>query len=139
MTAVLQRVEALRASGVLGQLIRFVIVGGLSTVVYAAVYWPLATYVIWPVLASVAGFFVAVIFGYIFHSRWSFQGHGAEENAALKFKFFMVQSAGMLMNAAFTWVLTGPWVHGPTWWPLVPAVLVTPIATYALNRLWVFG
>lgn len=139
MTAVLQRVEALRASGVLGQLIRFVIVGGLSTVVYAAVYWPLATYLIWPVLASIAGFLVAVVFGYVFHSRWSFQGHGAEANTALKFKFFAVQSAGMLMNAAFTWVLTGPWVHGPTWWPLVPAVLVTPIATFALNRLWVFG
>ncbi|WP_236704372.1 GtrA family protein [Sphingomonas sp. HT-1] len=139
MTAVLQRVEALRASGVLGQLIRFVIVGGLSTVVYAAVYWPLATYVIWPVLASVAGFLVAVVFGYVFHSRWSFQGHGAEENAALKFKFFAVQSAGMVMNAGFTWLLTGPLVHGPTWWPLVPAVLVTPFATFALNRWWVFG
>lgn len=139
MTAVLQRVEALRASGVLGQLIRFVIVGGLSTVVYAGVYWPLATYVINPVLASVAGFFVAVIFGYFMHSRWSFQGHGAEENAALKMKFFVVQATGMLLNAGFTWLLTGPWVHGPTWWPLVPAVFVTPFATFALNRLWVFG
>ncbi|WP_198162087.1 GtrA family protein, partial [Sphingomonas sp. TDK1] len=69
MTAVSQRVEALRASGVLGQLIRFVIVGGLSTVVYAAVYWPLATYVINPVVASVAGFLVAVVFGYFMHSR----------------------------------------------------------------------
>ncbi len=139
MTAVLQRVEALRASGVLGQLIRFAIVGGLSSVVYSAVYLPLANHVLPPVLASVAGFLVAVVFGYIFHSRWSFQGHGAEENAALKFKFFVVQSVGMLLNAAFTWVLTGPWVHGPTWWPLVPVVFVTPFATFALNRLWVFG
>lgn len=139
MTAVLHRIETLLEKQVVQQLIRFVIVGGLSTVVYAGVYWPLATYVIPPVLASVAGFLVAVVFGYIFHSRWSFQGHGAEENAALKVKFFVVQSVGMLMNAGFTWVLTGPWVHGPTWWPLVPAVLVTPFATFALNRFWVFG
>jgi hypothetical protein len=30
-------------------------------------------------------------------------------------------------------------MHGPTWWPLVPAIFVTPLATYAFNRQWVFG
>jgi putative flippase GtrA len=129
----------MRASGMLGQLIRFIIVGGLSTVVYAAVYWPLATYVILPTLASVAGFLVAVVFGYFLHSRWSFKGHGAAAGVGTQSKFFAVQSTGMLMNAAFTWVLTGPLVHGPTWWPLVPAVLVTPIVTFGLNRLLVFA
>ena len=34
-------------------------------------------------------------------------------------------------------MLTGP-MHGPTWWPLVPAIFVTPLATFALNRQWVF-
>jgi putative flippase GtrA len=49
-----------------------------------------------------------------------------------------VQTVGMLMNAAFTWVAVD-WLHGPTWWPLVPAVLITPFVTFALNRWWVFG
>jgi len=35
-------------------------------------------------------------------------------------------------------VLTGL-LHQPAWVPLVPVVLVTPIATFALNRQWVFG
>ena len=35
-------------------------------------------------------------------------------------------------------VLTGP-MHGPTWWPLIPAIFVTPFATFALNRQWVFS
>lgn len=139
MTAVLHRIETLLEKQVVQQLIRFVIVGGLSTVVYSAVYWPLATYVIPPVLASLVGFLVAVAFGYPFHSRWSFKGHGAREDATHKLKFFIVQSMGMVLNAGFTWVLTGPLVHGPTWWPLVPVVFVTPFATFALNRLWVFG
>ena len=30
-------------------------------------------------------------------------------------------------------MLTGP-LHGPTWWPLIPAIFVTPLATFALNR-----
>jgi len=48
-----------------------------------------------------------------------------------------VQFSGFLLNEAFTWVLTGP-MHGPTWWPLIPAIFVTPLATFALNKQLVF-
>jgi putative flippase GtrA len=123
-----------------GQVIRFGLVGLFLTGVYAAVYWPLATYVIHPVAAVVVAFGVAVTVGYFLHSRWSFRGHEKDEGSAATLgRFLLVQSIGMLLNMAFTWVLTGPLFHGPTWWPLVPAVLVTPFATFALNRWWVFG
>ena len=127
----------MRQSGVLGQLVRFAIVGGLSTLVYAIVYWPLATYVIPPVLASVAGFLVAVVFGDVFHSRWSFKGHEAEGGVGTQSKFVAVQSVGMAMNAGFTWVCTGP-LHQATWVPLLPVIFVTPLVTFALNRYLVF-
>jgi hypothetical protein len=29
-------------------------------------------------------------------------------------------------------------MDGPTWWPLIPAIFVTPLATFALNRQLVF-
>jgi putative flippase GtrA len=137
MTAILRQVETLRANGTLGQLVRFGIVGVLSTVVYAAVYYPLGTYFIPPVLASVAGFFVAVAFGYVFHSRWSFKGHEAQGGVATQSKFFIVQSIGMVMNAGFTWILTDL-LHQPTWVPLIPVCLVTPPVTFLLNRYLVF-
>ena len=127
----------MRESGVLGQLVRFGIVGGLSTLVYAAVYWPLATYAIHPVAASVAGFLVAVVFGYFFHSRWSFKGHGAEGGVGTQSRFLAVQAAGMVMNAGFTWVCTGP-LHQPTWVPLLPVICITPLVTFVLNRYLVF-
>lgn len=131
--------QASAARALFGQLIRFGMVGGFSTLVYAAVYWPLATYVVHPVVAVVFGFLVAVTVGYFLHSRWSFKDHGkAERSPATQGKFLLVQLAGMGLNAAFTWVLTGPWFHGPTWWPLVPAVTITPFATFALQRWWVF-
>src|SRR3954447_22561060 len=119
------------------QLIRFGIVGLSLTALYSAIYWVLATYVMTPVLAVVVAFLICVGIGFVLHSRWSFRGHGAREDHRLKVKFLAVQSSSLVLNAAFTWVLTGP-MHGPTWWPLIPAVFVTPLATFALNKQLVF-
>ena len=130
------------ASGVLGQLIRFGIAGGISTVIYSAVYLPLAYFVLpksWAVLAVPPAFLVAVVCGFFLHSYWSFKGHGTRDSSGRQhFKFFVVQGFGLLLNAVFTWGITGP-LHGPQWLPLVPIVLITPLATFALNRQWVFG
>ena len=119
------------------QLVRFAIVGLFLAAVYSAIYWYLATFVMAPVLAVVIAFAVSVTMGFVMHSRWSFRGHGGREDRRMKLKFLLVQGSGFLLNEAFTWVLTGP-MHGPTWWPLVPAILVTPFATFALNRQLVF-
>lgn len=122
----------------LGQLVRFGVVGIGLTLLYAAIYWPLATYVMWPVLAVIIAFLVAVTVGFFLHSRFSFKGHGKTEDHKTKVQFFGVQTFGFLLNAAFTFIATDL-LHGPTWWPLVPAVLITPFATFFLNRLWVFA
>ena len=121
-----------------GQLVRFAVVGFSLAGVYSAIYWYLATFVMAPMLAVVIAFAVAVSIGFVLHSRWSFRGHGKAEDRRMKMKFLLVQGSGFLLNEAFTWLLTGP-MHGPTWWPLVPAIFVTPLATYLLNRQWVFG
>ena len=120
-----------------GQLVRFAIVGFALAALYSAIYWYLATYVMTPVLAVVIAFLVSVSIGFVLHSRWSFRGHGRREDNRLKMKFLAVQTSGFLLNEIFTWVLTGP-MHGPTWWPLIPAIFVIPPATYLLNRQLVF-
>ena len=120
-----------------GQLVRFGIVGLSLAALYSAIYWYLATYLMSPMLAVVIAFLVAVSIGFVLHSRWSFRGHGKREDRGMKVKFLAVQSSGFLLNEAFTWVLTGP-LHGSTWWPLIPAILVTPMATFLLNRQLVF-
>jgi putative flippase GtrA len=125
-------------SETVGQLVRFGIVGFSLAAVYSAIYWYLATYFMPPVAAVVIAFLVSVSIGFVLHSRWSFRGHGKAEDKRMKVKFLAVQGSGFLLNEVFTWVLTGP-MHGPTWWPLIPAIFVTPLATYLLNRQWVFG
>ena len=126
----------------LGQLIRFGVAGVMSTLIYSAVYLPLATWVLprgYAVAAVPPAFLVAVVFGFFAHSAWSFRGHGTRESGGRQhLKFLAVQGFGLLLNAAFTWIITGL-LHAPAWVPLIPVVLVTPLATFALNRQWVFG
>ena len=93
----------------------------------------------WPLAGNVLGYLAAMVSGYFLHSRWSFRGHGTRENAvATSSRFFAVSLVSFALNTAFVWVLTGPLFHGATWWPLLPILFVTPLVTFALNRLWVF-
>ncbi|QDZ08983.1 GtrA family protein [Sphingomonas panacisoli] len=127
----------------LGQLIRFGIAGVISTVIYSAVYLPLAWWVFTgnkAVFAVPPAFLVAVTAGFFLHSFWSFKGHGERDNSGRQHgKFLLVQGFGLVLNALFTWIITGPLFHGPEWLPLIPIVTITPLATFALNRQWVFG
>ena len=122
------------------QLVRYGVTGGFVTLLAVAVYWILATPLgVAPLLANLAGYFSAVAAGYVIHSRWSFRGHGRRDNLARTGgRFILVSLVSLALNSLFVWALTGP-LGGPTWWPIVPMVLVTPLVTFALNRLWVFG
>jgi len=133
------RIERWRTSGTLGQLARFGVTGLAMTALYAAIYWPLATYVMNPNLAVVIAFVVATAVGRYAHGAISFRGHGTRSRRTIR-RFFAVQALGFVLQQGFTWVLvTGPFFHGPTWWPLVPAVSVVPLVTFWLNRHWAFA
>jgi putative flippase GtrA len=121
-----------------GQLARFAVVGLFLAAIYSAIYWYLAANVMAPVLAVAIAFLVSVSIGFVLHSRWSFRGHGRTEDRRMKVKFLLVQGSGFVLNEIFTWVLTGPLFHGATWWPLIPAIFLTPFATFLLNRQLVF-
>ncbi|WP_374146302.1 GtrA family protein [Sphingomonas sp. 28-63-12] len=127
---------------IVDQLVRFAIAGGLSTVIYSAVYLPLTAYIFRAAQAVYAvpfAFAVAVTAGYFLHSRWSFKGHGTRQpGGRQQTKFVIVQGIGLALNAGFTWGVTAL-LGLPAWVALIPVVTITPIATFALNRQWVFG
>lgn len=137
-----QRFDHARASGVLGQLVRFGIAGGLSSVVYSLVYLPLTRFV-FPgsraVLAVPFAFAVAVCVGFVLHSKWSFRDHGTRQGGFVQHaKFVGVQASGLLLNGVVTWIGTAL-LHLQPWVPLIPAIFLAAIVTFALNRFWVFG
>ena len=142
MTVIQRQIDSLRGNALLGQLIRFGIVGVLSTLIYTAVYLPLTLYVFerrHAVYAVPFGFTVAVIAGFILHSRWSFKGHGTRApGPAQQAKFVAVQASGMALNAFITWIGTAKFGYAP-WVPLLPAVVLATMLTFYLNRRLVFA
>ena len=128
------------ASVLIGQIVRYGITGGLVTALAAAFYWVTATFFgVHPLLANFLAYLVAVASGYVMHSRWSFKGHGRRDNAVRTTgRFFAVSLVSLGLNSLWVWLLTGL-LAGPTWWPVVPMLIVTPAVTFLLNRHWVFG
>jgi len=142
VTAILRKVETMRESGLLGQIIRFGISGGILTIIYLAVYFPLVWWVFTEradaVYAVPPSFVVAVTAGYFLHSQWSFKGHGTREPGAMqKLKFVAVQGSGVALNGLVTWLGTAVLGY-PAWAPVLPAIGLATIVTFILNRYLVF-
>lgn len=139
----IRKTEAMFAANpVLGQLLRFAITGGFTSLLYSAVYLPL-TLTLFPgkraVFAVPIAFAVAATVGFVLHSRFSFKDHGTREPGGWQqAKFVIVQASGMLLNALITWIATAR-LGLPAWAPLVPAILLAAIFTFMLNRYWVFA
>jgi len=129
-----------RNSELIGQLFRFAITGGVLTVLVAGGYWVLATFFgVEPMLSLTLNFLLFTGVGYFLHSRWSFKGHGSRERGGARtVRFFIVNSLGFLANQFCVWLLVKQ-LGGPTWWPVIPILFLTPLLTFALNRRWVFG
>ena len=123
-----------------GQLVRFGLVGALLTVLVAGGYWVVATlFGVEPMLSMTLNYLFFTGLGYILHSNISFRGHGTRDRQGMRTaRFFTVNTLGFLANQFFVWLLVKH-LHGPTWWPVIPILFVTPLATFSLNRKWVFG
>lgn len=127
------------------QLLRFLVTGGFLTLLYAVIYSLVigANLRMAPArhaqLANLSGYLVAMLLGYILHSRFSFQGHGTRDNVRrTTFRFFIVSLVSFGLNAFWTWLFAtrlGFEKHVP----LIPISFITPLATFTLNRKWVFA
>lgn len=122
------------------QLVRYVIIGGLITALGAAIYYGCAEFLgIEPLIANLIAFIVGVIIGYVAHSQVSFRGHGERDDLTRTGgRFIAVNLFGLSLNSFWVWSLVH-WANGPNWWPIVPMVFVTPLATFMMHRHWTFG
>lgn len=122
----------------LGQLARFLVSGGIVTLLGVVVYALVALVLRWhPQLGNLLAYATAAATGYVMHSRWSFRGHG-ERTAGTAVKFMVVSLISLSLNSFWVWLITGPLGLGPAW-PIVPMIFFTPAVTFVLNRQWVFG
>jgi len=121
-----------------GQLVRFLISGGIVTLLGIGVYAAVALGVGWhPQLANLLAYATAMATGYLLHSRWSFRDHGQERDRGTLGRFVTVSLISLALNSLWVWILTGPLRLSPAW-PILPMLFVTPVVTFTLNRAWVF-
>ncbi|HEX7852398.1 MAG TPA: GtrA family protein [Sphingobium sp.] len=125
-----------------GQLFRYAIAGGGAAALYAVTYILFANMLLphgYAVAAVVPAFFLSLTASFLLHSRWSFAGHGArEKGVGQPLRFTLVQMGGLGLNATFTWLVTAV-LGGANWMALIPCLILTPLATFAVQRVWVFS
>lgn len=122
----------------LGQLLRFLVSGGIVTALGVGVYAFVALWLRWhPQLGNVLAYVTSMATGYVLHSRWSFRDHGGERTGGTMTRFVIVSLISYALNSFWVWLITEPLALPPEW-PILPMLFVTPLVTFTLNRQWVF-
>ncbi len=123
---------------ILGQLLRFLVSGGIVTALGVGVYAVIALVLRWhPQLGNFLAYVTAMATGYLLHSRWSFRDHGGTRGGNTVARFLVVSLISLGLNSFWVWLLTEPLALSPAW-PIAPMLFVTPLVTFTLNRQWVF-
>ncbi|MEX0969797.1 MAG: GtrA family protein [Paracoccaceae bacterium] len=120
----------------LGQIIRFGLVGGLATLVHMLVGVSLIGTGMAPLLANLCAFLVAFGVSFIGHYGFSFPQKTASLSSAFK-RFILVAIGGFLINesllALYVWAAIGPAALG-----LILSTGFAAAATFFASRNWAF-
>jgi putative flippase GtrA len=122
------------------QMGRYAFAGLTITLALAASYWALAELAgIDPMVSLTIAFLVFSAISYVTHGSYSFKGHGERDQQHVRaIRFVMVTLAGFCLNQFFVWLLVKH-LGGPTWWPTVPIIFITPMVSFVLLRRFVYG
>ena len=116
---------------------RFLLIGGLATLVHVAVFTGLVEWLaVSAVLAAVPAFLSAMLFSYGGNHKWTFAADAAHHVQLPRFA--AVSLAGLAINVGIMHLVVnvlGLW-YG---YALMAVVLMVPGITFALNRRWTFG
>ena len=135
----LQKIDPDRRT-MLVQLIRYGFAGLAITLAVAASYWAITDLAgIDPMISFTIVFIVFSGISYVTHGEYSFKGHGTRDRHHVRMgRFFAINVLGFVVNQGFIWLLVKQW-HGPTWWPTIPMIFITPLLTFALHRRFVYA
>lgn len=126
-----------RLTGLVPEFARFAAVGGLATLVHAAIYSVLLWVDLDPQLANVGGFLSALGISLFGHHHFTFRAEGKRDLSSSSWRLLVVAGFGYLLNAFFVYVVADVLKAAPGF-AIAPMIAVTPLVTYAINRSWVF-
>jgi putative flippase GtrA len=120
----------------LAKAFRFACIGLLGGSIYALVTIALVSGLgIAPVPASLGGYVASVPLGFIGHRQFSFRSNGRW--TAEVTRFVVSQALNMSVTAGAMYAATR-YFAADYGWGMVAAVILVPIANFALLNLWVF-
>jgi len=122
------------------QLVRYALAGFAITLAAAGSYWAIADLLhVDPMVSYTIVFLLFSIVSYITHGEYSFKGHGERDRHHIRMgRFLAINVLGFLVNQCFIWMLVKQ-LGGPTWWPTIPMIFVTPLLTFVLHRRFVYA
>ncbi len=131
---------------VLAQMIRYAFAGFVITLAVAASYWAIAEFFhVDPMISFTIVFVTFSAISYFTHGAFSFKDHGPRGGLDSKMghhvrmgRFLAVNLIGYVVNQGFIWLLVKQ-LGGPTWWPTIPIIFVTPLLTFSLHRRFVYS
>ena len=116
--------------------VRYLITGGLATLVYFLGGLFFVRLLDWPLLfGNACAVIIAFIFPYTGHRFWSFQQKEGRHAVFLP-RFAATQAAGLAVNSLIIAVLDG--LGCPYELSMIIASALVPLLTYVLLRFWVF-
>ena len=122
------------------QMSRYAVAGFTITLAVAASYWALAEPAgVDPMLSFSIVFLVFWSISYVTHGAFSFRDHGSRDRHHIRAsRYLFVTLVGFCLNQFFVWLLVKQ-LDGPTWWPTVPMIFVTPLILFMLMRRFVYA
>lgn len=122
------------------QAIRYAVAGAIITLLVAASYWAVAEFLhVDPMVSLTLVFLFFTGVSYVTHGAFSFRGHGSRDRSHVRAtRFLIINLLGFATNQLFVWLLVKQ-IGGPTWWPVIPIIFITPLLTFTLHRRWVFA
>ncbi len=121
---------------IIEQFAKFGLVGVSNTLIAYGVFTLLEeVFGVWYIAASGIGFAVGATNGFLLNRSWTFRGHGAGNDAALR--WVVVQGCGLLLDL----ILIAAFVAGAGLNKLLGQAFATAIVvviTFFVNRRWTF-
>jgi putative flippase GtrA len=120
------------------QLVRFAIAGlGVtlfSVLVYVGFAYGLRLH---PLAANTFSYAAGLAAGYTVHSRWSFRTEERGQEGTMVLRFLVASGFAFTLNSFWVWITT-IMLHLSPLAPVPAMMFVTPLASFVLNRWWVF-
>lgn len=122
-----------------GQIVRFVIIGGLSFLIYAATY-ALFSRVVWTggnrTVESFLATLISAMFNYVTHRSWTFRSRG--KHGQQLWRYVVTVASATAIQTGLFWL--GHEVFGIYDFLLVVSIsALMPCYTYVMHRLFTFG